>query len=100
MLTIPQRDELRGLLSGSVTYSRTLLQELRGHLPRNKICIFLSSTSTDNKRERDVIMEKLVPEVQSAARKYGIEFMAVDLRCVSRIFFIYVRPCHVIKTFA
>ncbi|KAL3870806.1 hypothetical protein ACJMK2_038846 [Sinanodonta woodiana] len=42
--------------------------------------IFISSTFTDTKNERDILMKKAYPELKTVCQKLGYEFQVVDMR--------------------
>ena len=48
--------------------------------PSWKILVFVSSTFTDTHRERDFLMEVLLPKLRSRANRFGIDFTFVDMR--------------------
>ncbi|ELU08907.1 hypothetical protein CAPTEDRAFT_127243, partial [Capitella teleta] len=50
-------------------------------LNKKAVRIFVSSTFTDTKEERNVLMEKVYPTISKFCRdKYGLEFQVVDMR--------------------
>ncbi|KAJ8278725.1 hypothetical protein COCON_G00057910 [Conger conger] len=62
------------------------LELLRGHrtegleLRSNVVRVFISSTFSDMSRERDVLLEKAYPELQSFCQSMGLVFEVVDMR--------------------
>jgi hypothetical protein len=72
----------------TVTYKR--LKALRGQWlgladrdirpPTKKLSVFWSSTFTDTYRERDYIMNELLPKLRRQAATTGIQIVFVDMR--------------------
>jgi hypothetical protein len=48
--------------------------------PTFKLSVFFSSTFTDTKRERRVIMESILPELSQRGRKEGVQCVFTDMR--------------------
>ena len=48
--------------------------------PKSKICIFVSSTFTDTDKERSLLHEEILPQLQSRAREEGIMVLFYDMR--------------------
>ena len=48
--------------------------------PSDKLAVFISSTFTDTDRERNVLLEKILPDVRAEGRAAGIEVVFVDMR--------------------
>ena len=48
--------------------------------PSNKLVVFVSSTFTDTDRERNVLQEKILPDLRKKGRAEGIEVVLVDMR--------------------
>ena len=48
--------------------------------PSNKLVVFVSSTFTDTDRERNVLQEKILPDLRKKGRAEGIEVVFVDMR--------------------
>ena len=46
----------------------------------NNVVIFLSSTFADMQKERDLIREKIAPDLADFTQRYGINLEFVDLR--------------------
>ena len=48
--------------------------------PSNKLVVFVSSTFTDTDRERNVLQEKIFPDLRQKGRAEGVEVVLVDMR--------------------
>ncbi|XP_038076753.1 uncharacterized protein LOC119744738 [Patiria miniata] len=76
------RSGARGAESGT-DYRSVMHGEAAGiHLKRNarEVWVFISSTFTDMKLERNLLMEDVYPFVREYARLIGLSFNAVDMR--------------------
>ena len=47
---------------------------------RFKLLVFVSSTFTDTNRERNVLLESILPDIRKEGNKYGIDVTFVDMR--------------------
>ena len=67
-------EEFHKLLEGQTP------QETRAVLTTKEIALFLSSTFTDMKTERDLLMEDVYPYLREFCRRLGYEFSVADMR--------------------
>ena len=49
-------------------------------VPSCKLAVFVSSTFTDTERERNLLLEKILPDLRERGRLMGIEVVFVDMR--------------------
>ena len=49
-------------------------------IPSFELRVFISSTFSDTKQERDLLMESVLPELQLRARAHGVQIIVVDMR--------------------
>ncbi|XP_071956967.1 NACHT and WD repeat domain-containing protein 2-like [Antedon mediterranea] len=70
---VEKRDEFREMMQGKIPDM---------HIKRNgnEVWVFVSSTFTDTKMERDLLMEDVYPFLREFCRKIGLDFNVVDLR--------------------
>ena len=61
-------------------FSESTMTEAAKIVPKAKLCIFVSSTFTDTKYERDWMMEEILPPLQEKARAKGILLTLCDMR--------------------
>eukprot|EP00736_Rhodelphis_marinus_P007001 Rmarinus@m.18027 len=65
------KDILQGGVPNVEEYTRSLHKEIR---------VFVSSTFTDTKYERDILMEDVYPYLRMLCRNLGLSFTVVDMR--------------------
>ena len=61
-------------------FSQDIFDKVKQVIPKSKLTIFFSSTFTDSHGERNIIMEELLPELQSRAKVHGVFVTFVDMR--------------------
>jgi len=49
-------------------------------IPKKKLMVFVSSTFTDTLIERNIILEKILPQLKARARQHRVEVTFVDMR--------------------
>jgi hypothetical protein len=56
-------------------------ENLKSWFPlRSKLLVFVSSTFTDTHRERNVLMETILPDIRARGAEHGIDVTLVDMR--------------------
>ena len=73
-------DQMKKMLKSVLSGNNASLKELVMWIPKNQLIVFASSTFTDTHLERNILLEKIIPVVQAAARAKGIFLSAVDMR--------------------
>ena len=61
-------------------FSVDIFNKVKQIIPKSKLIIFFSSTFTDTHDERNIVMEELLPELQSQAQAHGVLVTFVDMR--------------------
>jgi len=69
---------LRGELSTILLASIDRLKKTV--VPSSKLAVFASSTFTDTVKERNLLLEKILPDLRERGRAMGIEVIFVDMR--------------------
>ena len=65
------RGELSTVLLASVNRFKT---------PSTKLVVFVSSTFTDTVKERNLLLEKILPDLRERGRAMSVEVVFVDMR--------------------
>jgi WD40 repeat protein len=69
---------VRAVLKG--TFEKIVFDTLKNFLPKNKLTVFVSSTFTDTSKERNLLHEQILPQLQAEASKDDIQVILYDMR--------------------
>jgi hypothetical protein len=73
----PYIRQLESILSGDFLSYNTIKSWLA---LRSKLLVFVSSTFTDTNRERNVLLESILPDMRAVGNMHGIDVTFVDMR--------------------
>lgn len=71
-----EKEAFLALLQGNLSVFSTA----KKFVPKSKLCVFVSSTFTDTRVERDILMEDILPKLQDEGRKHGVMVTLADMR--------------------